>query len=466
MLLLGKSSIYIFSVLIIKMITMTKKQIILFSLFIFFITSLLLTVKPIDTKTYKHEKFYEQTQNELNLIATYTHARKRALRVGWAKGNFTPDKAQRLSGYGIRAKYSHVADSSFVRVFAFDDGMKKGVFLTFDLLIVHRDLRIAIENALKKENLSYDFLFFSATHTHHGTSGWASGLGGLAVSGYDENVMQKITESTVLAIKSAFSQLSPCKISYQEIKTDSLVENRVQGDAYKDEMLRWVIFENAQQKKAILTTFAAHATSLSSDFTGLSGDYPAALRAKLEENAFDMAVFAAGGMASHAPICPEDTVSVKLYGEKLAGKILLKMGEYQIQDSLFSLRYEALAIKMRRPQFRLNDDFAVNPSIFEAVLGEMTGKINFLQIGKMVFMGYPCDISGEFFPLLKPIADSVGVQLLMTSFNGDYVGYVSNPIHFDKKHVEIRDMNWLGQDAGYFFVEISKDLLKKIAKEK
>jgi hypothetical protein len=48
----------------------------------------------------------------------------------------------------------------------------------------------------------------------------------------------------------------------------------------------------------------------------------------------------------------------------------------------------------------------------------------------------------------------------MTSFNGDYVGYVSHSKHFfEKTHPEIKDMNWLGHDAYEFFEEISLKML-------
>jgi hypothetical protein len=61
---------------------------------------------------------------------------------------------------------------------------------------------------------------------------------------------------------------------------------------------------------------------------------------------------------------------------------------------------------------------------------------------------------------LQKEVEKSGRTLIMTSFNGDYVGYVSHSKHYFKKtHPEIKDMNWLGCDAFEFFEEISKKIL-------
>jgi neutral ceramidase len=76
----------------------------------------------------------------------------------------------------------------------------------------------------------------------------------------------------------------------------------------------------------------------------------------------------------------------------------------------------------------------------------------------------PCDFSGEILIEngVYDLAEKLDKQLIVTSFNGDYIGYITEDHHYDiSKRSEIREMNWVGPHYGAYFKEILRELVQK-----
>ena len=78
-------------------------------------------------------------------------------------------------------------------------------------------------------------------------------------------------------------------------------------------------------------------------------------------------------------------------------------------------------------------------------------------------LGMPADFSGEIMAELDQYAIKKGLQLMLTSFNGGYVGYVTPDRLYDRDLYETTTMSWNGYQAGGYFTEISKDIIDKVA---
>lgn len=76
-------------------------------------------------------------------------------------------------------------------------------------------------------------------------------------------------------------------------------------------------------------------------------------------------------------------------------------------------------------------------------------------------IGTPCDFSGELVPLIEKNVKTSN-PFMVTSFNGNYIGYVNHPKHYDEDDNEINQMTWLGEDNGYYFVEIMTKIINKL----
>ncbi len=63
---------------------------------------------------------------------------------------------------------------------------------------------------------------------------------------------------------------------------------------------------------------------------------------------------------------------------------------------------------------------------------------------------------------LNPLATRKGLNLMITSFDGGYIGYVTPDRYYGRKAYETRDMNWFGPQNGAYFEEMMAGLLGKV----
>ena len=67
-------------------------------------------------------------------------------------------------------------------------------------------------------------------------------------------------------------------------------------------------------------------------------------------------------------------------------------------------------------------------------------------------------VSGEFNPSLDSVAAQMNMDVLVTSFNGGYIGYITPGKYYDVDHYETRLMNWYAPGTG----EYVRNSLKKL----
>ena len=77
-------------------------------------------------------------------------------------------------------------------------------------------------------------------------------------------------------------------------------------------------------------------------------------------------------------------------------------------------------------------------------------------------LGTPCDFSGELMPPIDSAASRVGLRVMVTSFNGAYIGYITLDKHYDIDHYETRVMNWYGPGNGAYLSECLMEMIEAI----
>jgi hypothetical protein len=76
-----------------------------------------------------------------------------------------------------------------------------------------------------------------------------------------------------------------------------------------------------------------------------------------------------------------------------------------------------------------------------------------------VFAGTPCDFSGELVNELDSVANGKGRRLIVTSFNGGYIGYVTDSRRYRLNTYETRTMGWFGYGTGDYINDIIARLI-------
>lgn len=436
-------------------------KILLGTLLVLFIFSIILFTW-VDRSPISEQLFFTKTFERLDQIE-FKPSFGEVWKAGWAKENMTPDQPIDLVGYVPRGPYEFVQDSSFVKALSLNNGKTRVAWLNFELLIIHPFLAKSIEAAVEKSDLEIDQLTFTATHTHSGMGGYMPGpLGKLAFGGFDQQVIDFMVQKSLLSLEKAVASEDSVSISYRKSDAGNLIANRFVKDGPIDPFARQLIFSKKSGEKATFLTYSAHATCMSTDFMGLSGDYPFYLTEDLEANEYDFAMYAAGTVGSHRPLRFGNTPElVADYATALDSTI--RVGVVQF-DSLKGkeLATGRLNISLREPHLRVSDNIRIRPWLFDYLLGDTNPHLDFTLIGNTLIIASSGELSGVFYERWEQLAKEKELNLIITTFNGGYIGYITPDHLYDEHFHEVREMNWYGPGNGEYFDKLIQAIIQKV----
>ncbi|QHT65745.1 hypothetical protein GXP67_03210 [Rhodocytophaga rosea] len=443
-----------------------KKSIVLFVLICVCIALILQSclLSKIDRTPYQQTDYYAALQAQLDTFSIDSlQLYGDTLQAGWAKANITPSTPVPMAGYGSRRgqKYTVVHDSIWARAVVFDNGKQKAAWVSLDLLIVPPEVKESLKKALPGIGFSIDQTYLTATHTHSSIGGWAKKLVGRLIAGkYDENVIKLITNGIVNAIRQADIHKQKAKIGLGTYYARELVNHRITNEGKVDSTVYVFKIQQASGATAAIVSFTAHATCLASKDYSLSRDYPGALVDSLEKNKeIDFAAFGAGGVGSHSPAAEGAEF------EKIANMASLLSHRINTGFDSIALKYQTqlanreLALPLRKPQWRISENWRLRPWLFYSLYGDYPATLSILKTGNLTWIGTPCDFSGE---LALQVQKPAQHPLIINSFNGGYIGYITEDSYYDRNHYETRVMNWFGPENGAYFLETINQLMKKL----
>jgi hypothetical protein len=91
---------------------------------------------------------------------------------------------------------------------------------------------------------------------------------------------------------------------------------------------------------------------------------------------------------------------------------------------------------------------------------------SFIQVFRLddsVWISTPCDFSGELALGIKDFLRVRGSSAIITSFNGDYVGYVISPRYYHLNGYEPRVMSFFGPNVPDYFDELIRTMALSVA---
>lgn len=426
---------------------------------------LMALVGRIDRTPLTEQKFYQQAMAELDSIEIpATQAMQ--LKSGWAKINITPKGQMPMAGYMKRNHYDSIHDSLYIRIIKFESANQTVALINADLLLFPPALKQRLQEKLEAKGLN-TFLYLSASHTHTSIGAWDESLvGQYALGEFDYEWINQTADAILHSIQAI--QTMSSSIQYWESNADELVINRIaQQRGKKDGKVRGFFLQRADSSKACLFTFSAHATTITKTNHVLSGDYPSVVIKQLEntEGGVNFAMFMAGMVGSHsfAPMPPEIEFELVQKESSWLIESLTPMSVSTAIDSPIISKVQ-YTIPFGPAQLRLGNDWKVRNWAFNGVLGGLAGELTYLRIGNILMIGTPCDFSGEIAVTQKlhDYAKAKGLNLIITSFNGNYVGYITYDGHYDSiQRTEVREMNWVGPYHGQYFADMIKKLIDR-----
>lgn len=424
-----------------------------------------LTIAPIDFSPWQDRAELAETVTKANQVSLNVSAGPSPMLAGWSKVNITPTEPMSLAGYGRRGPFVSVADSLFCRTVVLDNGNTKVAIISIDLLLFPAVVCDVVKARLMKEG--YENVLFSATHTHSSFGNWEKTRGGQLVFGkYKETLTDLIVNKVIASVMEADGKKEAVRLAFLISMAAELVSNRLSpANGTTDPFIRTIVLKKNNGQMALITSFSGHATNLPSDDWALSNDYPGVLIDKLEHNAsIDFAMFCAGMVGSHKINLdiPRSRARIEEAGSRLSAKI-----QTSLSDTVFysdnRLGSAELEIAMPPSQLRITSQLRVRDWVFRYFFDPLSAHISAVQAGEITFVGMPCDFSGELSVnnQLDSLAESNGSKLFITSFNGDYVGYITEDGHYATcNNDEVRIMNWVGPGMGSYFTEIIKGIIR------
>jgi hypothetical protein len=215
-----------------------------------------------------------------------------------------------------------------------------------------------------------------------------------------------------------------------------------------------------------VTAYAAHATCFGKSSRALTGDYPSYFHQKLaSDSLIRFSTFFAGAVASMGPDTQgrKEADAAQFIGHNMAEQISLLVNLGTIYEPLAEINAFRLKVPLRSPQLKISQNLKIRPWLFRKVMGEYQVDIQVLKLNNTLMIGMPCDFSGELALPLYEYARAKGLNLIITSFNGGYIGYVTLDEHYDLEKYETRTMNWYGPDSGAYFSEIITRIIDTVA---
>ncbi len=417
----------------------------------------LLLFKPTPAPVpYAQSVYYQSTIHRLDstFSATPTPTLD-TLYAGWARQNITPRQPAKLMGYGWKGNFERVRDSLWVRSIVFRRGSLTVALISYDLMLTPPAVARAVRKRLAA--LGIPNCYFTAVHTHHGFGEWQPGPAGAFITGgYHQALVDTLVNQTVASVRRAQKQLQPTRLRYVRYNRSELVSNRLVKNGPTDSYLR-VLYLKQDTAIAMLASFAAHATFLSSRTKDLSADYPGTVVRALEARPdVDFAQWAAGAVGSHRPH-REIGETMEAYAQRLL-RPMIEDTTREEGATTQPMRFTEVPIDLPEPQLRLFAGWQVRPWLFRWFFGDVSPTLTLLQLGPVVLVGIPADFSGMLYPAIR----ANGHEVMITSFNGDYIGYVIPDACYHLPHREARETNWYGPHTGSYLVDLTNRMLRQL----
>lgn len=423
---------------------------------------------PVNRRPHDNTRYSKTTRQRIRQT-DFTPARGDIL-ASVAFKEITPPVASPLAGFGARkpnASESH-GERMYVKALTLKVESQTVTIVAADILLVMSNLRREI---LHRLGVSPEEVFFTATHTHSGPGGFAPGIIEQFVIGkYDRQHLDDLAEAFDEAIRSSRVNLRPAQIGWgtSTRKDSPFVHNRIDATDPPQSTVHALLIRDADGRDVIATLVIAapHATCLGKRNLLPHRDFPGQVQDSIEKIVGGRCLYAAGAVGSMAPakVGNNDHEQVQVVGERLSRSAMAALRDASAAgDTNATLCSRILEVDLPPIQYRLTGWARLSPISAALMLRSRRTYIHTLTINDRIIIAMPADYSGELEMTLaekRPINAPIPI---ISSFNGDYVGYIIPNSRYDSEHYESRDMNLLGPWAGEYFNDLAMDIIHQSA---
>jgi neutral ceramidase len=439
--------------------------------------TVVLCLDGVDNRPYFREPYYVNTAALLRASVETNTIVRGELAAGFGRARLSPTvntpqdipaqgqfRSLPLAGYGGRhgKPATGVHDDVFVKAVALKVGGRVGVIVGTDALIIPAEVsEMAVRQLGREAGLSREQVYLGATHTHSSLGAWGEGkVAESFAGGFQPEVRVWFSDCLVAAAREAIGDLKPAQFGHGRFAASEFIRNRLVGGLGQvDPEFSYAVVKQNTGKLAVLGVYGAHATVLGSDNMEFSADYPGSWERTIEQATGGMAVFLAGGVGSHSPVPGgRGLAGAEQMGQALARMLTERLPQTPLTNSV-TFGMLGLDVTMPPLNVRLSDGIRLRPWLAGKIVPARSH--SFLQVFRLddsVWISTPCDFSGELALGIKDFLLARGSSAVVTSFNGDYVGYVIPSRYYHLSGYEPRLMSFFGPNVPDYFDELIRTM--------
>lgn len=426
--------------------------------------------QSVDNTPYFETEYYSNTMSNLEAAASDLKASTGEIKAGFARMNITPKivanpdaekgefNAIKMAGFGSGKIATGVHDSIFAKAVAIQVEEKEVVFVSADMASIAETVILEVEKNLKGK-LERRQIFFGATHTHSSIGNCMPGFVGETFGGeFQPEVIKWLGSKLTELILAARADKQNAKISSGYARVPNLVRNRIVGESGRlNDKLDLVSIKQQEGKTAAIGIFSAHATIIGTWNEEYTGDYPGYFQRSLESKGVDLAMFYGGTVGSHSNKGEGEKFKKAEYvGAVLADSaaVLIKRMKY---DSIASMT--TLNTNLQYPElqaFYISEKRRLSTFLGQSLMPELKETyLQGLKLNDLIWLTVPYELSGEYGIDLKNALELEGYNSAITSFNGQYLGYIVPQKYYYFDSYEPRLMGWYGPSMGDYLMELN-----------
>ena len=458
---------------------------IIFGILLFIIIVLLYySISYIDKTPYFETQYYSNTIKKLNNDLSNRKIEKGNLQAGFAKINITPTIVTgteapskgifnkiKLAGYGDGQIAIGAHDSIFAKAISLKVNNKLVVLVSADLLLMPpKVVRNVVAKLKEKSEIKRDQIFFGATHTHASIGNCIPSFVGEKFEGeFQPEVVEWLSTKITKLILQSINDLKLSQIASDFIHAPNLIRNRIIGETGRlNDRFTIISIKQNIGKSAVIGIFGAHATTIGPWNNLISGDYPGYFQRALEKRGIDLAMFFAGTVGSQSNKGKGSRFDkVKYIGESLADSALKVINNMKYADEV---NISAIATKIEIPKLQIiyiSNDLRLSPEVGHKLMPQMTATyIQALKLNNLIWITMPAELSGEYAIDLQNALELQGFNSAITSFNGQYLGYIVPQKYYYFDTYESRLMGWFGPSMGDYLMELNYTIADSLTENK
>jgi neutral/alkaline ceramidase-like enzyme len=337
-----------------------------------------------------------------------------SLNIGLIRKKITPKIGTLLAGYDADVVSVGVNDDLYISGISFDDGSKKAILLSYDLLGLDEEIVTEIRSKCAiATGINAQDIILTCTHTHSGPHTRRN-----LIADLDHDYVRKIIKWSVESVTNAFKNMQPATVYHYSAKCYENVNRRILfpdnscemlsklkhleplADNITDPELGILYFVSEIDNKKVVATLVNYAAHPLSCQTGgissrkITSDYPGFVRGYVENELGGTCIFTSGACGD---LHPRGFCKGTARTAEMGTSIGIKIAEH-----FFDVLRNPDMCKIENPTINTDSAF------FEADFRENKEKaklygdrksisleLQFLTIGEICFVGVPGELLTE-----------------------------------------------------------------------